>query len=341
MALSSPLPTTMRAMRIAGFGDPHEVFQPVELPVPAPGAGEVLIRVVATSVNPADTKIRRHGGALAPVSGVLGMDVAGIVAAIGEGVRDYRVGDRVFGCAGGLGALQGALAEFMTADVRLIAPAPKALPLREAAALPLVSITAYEGLLDRARLQQDDHVLVAAAVGGVGHVAVQLAARHGAHVTAVVSSTERAALARRLGAQDVSLRGEETLEQASARVTGGRGFDLVFDASGLDNFAAAFAAVRPQGQVVTLVTRHTVDLAPMHVKGLSLHAVFMLVPMIHGIGRERHGEILREIARAVDAGELHPVVDAHRYRLQDVAAAHARLEAGQAHGKLVIEVADE
>jgi len=331
----------MRAMRLRGFGDPDLAFEAAELPLPTPQAGEVLIRVVATSVNPADTKIRRNGGALAPASGVLGMDVAGVVAAVGPGVQEFRVGDRVFGCAGGLGALQGALAEYMCADVRLIAAAPRTLPLREAAALPLVSITAFEGLLDRCRIAQGDRVLVTAAVGGVGHIAVQLAARQGAHVTAVVSSEERAALARRLGAHDVSLRGQETLEQASARITGGRGFDIVFEASGLDNFAAAFAAVRPQGQVVTLVTRHTVDLAPMHAKGLTLHAVFMLVPMIHGVGRERHGEILREIARAVDAGTLHPVIDSRRYGLREVAEAHAQLESGQAHGKLVIDVADE
>lgn len=335
------LPASMHAMRVRRFGEAADAFVPAELPVPAPRAGEVLIRVVASSVNPADVKLRRHGGALVPRSGVLGMDVAGVVVALGEGVSEYRIGDRVFGCAGGLGELQGALAEYMVADARLIAPAPRNIPLREAAALPLVSITAFEGLFDRARLQPDERVLVLGAVGGVGHLATQLAAQAGAQVTAQVSSADKAALARELGAGDIVLRGEETLEQATQRITGGRGFDLVFDASGLDNFAAAFAAARPQGQVITLVTRHTVDLSPMHAKGLSLHAVFMLVPMIHGLGRERHGQILREIAARVEAGTLRPLVDPQRFALADIAVAHARVEAGQAPGKLVIDIAEE
>lgn len=341
MSVTAPLPARMRAMRLRRFGEAADAFEPTTLPVPVPGPGEVLIRVVATSVNPADVKIRRHGGPLAPASGVLGMDVAGEVVAVGAGVTGFERGDRVFGCAGGVGALQGALAEFLCADARLIAPAPRTLSLREAAALPLVAITAFEGLFDRARVAAGDQVLVTAAVGGVGHVAVQLAAAAGAHVTAVVSTLERAALARSLGAREVTLRGEETLEQARARVTDDRGFDVVFDASGQDQFAAAFAAARPQGAVVTLVTRQTVDLSPMHAKGLSMHAVFMLVPMIHGIGRERHGGILHTVSRAVDEGALRPLVDPHRYRLDDIAAAHARLEAGGVQGKLVVDVSEE
>lgn len=337
MAMS--LPATMRAMRITGFGDPDAVFAPAELPVPRPRRGEVLVRVAATSVNPADVKIRRNGGALAPASGVLGMDVAGTVVALGEGVEGYRVGDRVFGCAGGLGELQGALAEYMTADVRLLAPAPASIPLREAAALPLVSITAYEGLFDRARVKAGDRVLVLGAAGGVGHVVTQLAAQAGARVAAQVSSTDKAALAREFGADEIVMRHEETLEAAARRLTGGIGFDVVFDATGLDNFQQAFAAARPQGQVVSLVTRMTVDLSLVHARALSLHAVFMLVPMIHGLGRERHAQILRDIAARVDAGELRPLVDPRRYALADVAQAHARSEAGEAYGKLVIDVA--
>lgn len=335
------LPANMRAMRVTRFGEAADAFAPAELPVPAPRAGEVLIRVVASSVNPADVKMRRHGGALVPKSGVFGMDVAGVVVAFGEGVSEYRIGDRVFGCAGGLGELQGALAEYMAADVRLIAPAPRNIPLREAAALPLVSITAFEGLFDRARLQPGERVLVLGAVGGVGHLVTQLAAQAGAQVTAQVSSADKAALARDFGASEIVLRGEETLEAAVQRITGGAGFDVVFDTTGLDNFTQVFASTRPQGQAITLVTRFTVDLTPMFLRALSLHAVFMLVPMIHGVGRERHTQILREIAARVEAGTLRPLVDPQRFALADIAAAHARVEAGQALGKLVIDIADE
>lgn len=331
------LPATMRAMVIRRFGEP-DVFEAATLAVPGPQRGEVLVRVAATSVNPADVKIRRHGGPMAPVSGVLGMDVAGTVVALGEGVSDYRIGDRVFGCAGGLATLQGALAGVMRADVRLIAPAPSRVSLREAAALPLVAITAYEGLFDRAHLAPGEHALVLGAVGGVGHVVTQLAARHGARVAAVVSNEDKAALARGLGAADIVFRDAEPLEAAARRLTGGRGFDLVFDASGHDNFAAAFAATRPQGRVVSLVTRHVVDLAPMHARALSLHAVMMLAPMIHDLGRERHAAILREISAAVDDGALRPLVDPARFALADVARAHAHLESGQAIGKVLVDV---
>lgn len=134
--------TTMRAMLLPAFGGP-ELFQAGVLPRPHPGPGEVLVRVVATSVNPADYKIRSHGGPLAPaLPAVLGMDVAGTVVDVGTGVSGFAAGMRVFGCAGGVRGLPGALAEYMVADARLLAAAPEALRLREAAALPLVAITA-------------------------------------------------------------------------------------------------------------------------------------------------------------------------------------------------------
>lgn len=322
-------------MRVRGFGG-TDVFEQVELARPSPRTGEVLIRVTATSVNPADLKICRHGGALAPVSGVLGMDVAGTVVATGAGVEDWKPGDAVFGCAGGLGQLQGALAEYLCADARLIARAPTRIPLREAAALPLVAITAYEALFDRARIQAGQRLLLLGALGGVGHVALQLAVEQGVQVTAVVSSPQWAQLARELGAAEVLVRGDVPLAQAAT--LDGPGYDLVFDASGEDHFADCFALVRPQGQVISLVTRQQVDLSPMHAKGLSLHAVFMLVPMIHDLGRARHGQILDEISRRIDAGKLRILIDPQAHPMADIGRAHARLEAGQVLGKLLVDV---
>src|SRR5690606_34134717 len=162
--------------------------------------GQVLIRVRAVSVNPADTKIRAHGGALGPkLPAILGMDVAGDVVAVGSDVKGFAAGDRVYGCVGGLGELQGTLAEFVAADARLLAHLPRNLSFREAAALPLVSITAWEGWIDKAGLKPQEHVLVFGATGGVGHVAVQMAKAHGARVTAIVSSERKAELARSLG----------------------------------------------------------------------------------------------------------------------------------------------
>lgn len=328
----------MRAQVIRSFGGP-EVVESAELPKPDAGPGQVLVRIVASSVNPVDTKIRRKGGAYSgPLPMVLGADATGVIEALGAGVTGFAVGDAVYGSVGGVRGLQGTLAEFVAADARLLAHAPRSLPLADAAALPLVALTAWEGLVEEARVQRGESVLVLGGTGGVGHVAVQLALELGAVVTAAVSSDDKAQLARELGATHVVDYRAERVEDYVARITNGRGFDVVFDATGGSDPSAAFAAARVRGRVVTIVTAFTADLTPMHMKGLSLHAVFMLIPMLHDTGREAHGAILREVARLVDAGRLKPVIDS-RFPLARAAEAHARLESGKAVGKIVVDVA--
>lgn len=175
----------MKAMILNEYGS-QATFQAADVPQPTPKAGHVLVRVAASSVNTVDTMIRQMGKDL-PLSpdlpAVLGMDFAGTVEAVGEGVTQFAVGDEVYGCAGGLADLQGSLAEFMLADARLIAHKPKTLSMREAAALPLVGITACEGLI-RTGIKAGQKVLVHGGTGGVGHVAVQLAKHLGAEVFA-------------------------------------------------------------------------------------------------------------------------------------------------------------
>ncbi len=331
----------MKAQIIRRFGGP-EVFEPAELPDPRPGPGEVLVRIAATSVNPVDCKIRQNGPPTAPdFPAVLGCDVAGTVVALGEGVEGFREGDAVYGCAGGVKGMPGAYAEMIATDARLLAPKPAGLSLREAAALPLVTITAWEALYDRARLEAGQSVLIHGGAGGVGHVAVQLAKARGARVFATVSTPEKAEIARRFGADEtIDYRAEQPAAY-SARLTGGRGFDVVFDATGGDLFAASFEAAAVNGQVVTIVAQYTVDLTPMHAKGLSLHAVFMLIPMLHNRDRAHHGEIMRRAAALADEGRLKPLIDAQRFTLEQIGAAQTRLESGQAVGKVVVEVAGE
>lgn len=325
----------MRAQIIRRFGEP-EVFEPAELPDPTPGPGQVLVRIAAASVNPVDWKIRRNGPPIAPeLPAVLGCDLAGTVVALGPDVTGFAPGDAVFGCAGGVRGMGGTYAELIAADARLIARAPSSIPLREAAALPLVAITAWEGL-ERAGVGAGTRVLVHGGAGGVGHVAVQLARARGAEVCATVSPA-KAALVRALGAEPIDYRAE-TVADYVRRLTGGRGFDVVFDATGGKDIATSFEAARLNGQVVTIVAQYTADLTPMHVKGLSLDAVFMLIPMLHDTGREAHGRILREVAALVDQGRLRPLIDPERFTLDRIAAAHAKLEAGRALGKLVINI---
>jgi NADPH2:quinone reductase len=316
------------------------VLQLAERSDPTPGPGEVVVRVMATSVNPVDTKIRGTGRGVAPaLPAVLGADVAGTVAAVGAGVETFRPGDEVYGCAGGVTGMNGALAEYLLTDPALLAPRPPQLSWREAAALPLVTITAWEGLFDRARVAAGQSVLVFAGTGGVGHIAVQLAKAAGARVVATASSADKAELARSLGADAVvDHRRSEPADWVAAH-TGGKSFETVFDTVGNENLDRAFAAAGLNGQVVSIVTQKAVDLIPMHAKGLSLHVVFMLIQMLHGIGRAQHGAILREAASLVATGKLRPLVDPARFALEQAADAHRHLESGAAVGKVVIEVA--
>ena len=330
----------MRALLLDRFGDPSN-FRQAELPRPEPIPGHALVRIQACSVNPADYKIRQAGPPIAPeLPAVLGMDFAGTIEALGDGVEGFRPGDEVYGCAGGVrGVPGGALAEYMLADVRLIARKPAALSMREAAALPLVSITAWEALHDRAGLAPGQSVLIHGGAGGVGHVAIQLAKARGAAVFATVSSDAKAEVARRLGADSTIDYRTEPVEDYVARLTEGKGFDVVFDATGGDDLATSFAAARLNGQVVTIVSQYSADLSPMHAKGLTLHVVFMLIPMLHDVGRAHHGQILGQVAALAEAGDLRPLLDPRRFSLAEAPEAHRHLEGGQARGKVVIDVA--
>ncbi len=329
----------MKAQILRAFGGP-ERFEPATLPDPAPGPGEVLVRVQAASVNPVDYKIRQNGPAFAPeLPAVLGCDMAGEVLALGDGVTGFHPGDAVYGCVGGVHGLPGTYAEQVVADARLLAHRPAALTAREAAALPLVTITAWEALCDRARVHEGQTVLVHGGAGGVGHVAIQIARGAGARVFATVSSPEKAQIARRLGAEATIDYRQERVDEYTARLTDGRGFDIVFDATGGSDIATSFGAACLNGQVLAIVSRYTADLTPMHTKGLSLHVILMLIPLLHNVGRARHGEILAEAASWVDAGRICPLLDPQRFALAELASAHRHAESGRAVGKVVVDIA--
>lgn len=328
----------MKAMILEQYGE-HAEFQPAELPRPAVKTGHVLVRVAATSVNTVDTMIRRLGKDL-PLSpdlpAVLGMDFAGTVEAVGDDVTDFAPGDDVYGCAGGLADMQGALAEYMLADARLIARKPASLSMREAAALPLVGITAFEGL-QRAGTRAGQKVLVHGGAGGVGHVAVQLARHFGAQVFATCLGGRQGEVIAGYGATAIDYRKEPVADYV-ARHTGGTGFDVVFDSVGGANLTNSFEAAALNAQIATTVSMVELDLTPAHFKGLSLHVVFMLIPMLYDHQRERHGAILASLAEIADAGALKPLLDDTRFGLDEIGQAHERLTSEQAIGKVVVEV---
>lgn len=329
----------MKAMIINEFGG-SDVFKVAEIAKPEVATGHVIVKVMATSVNTVDTMIRQMGEDLAPLSpalpGILGMDFAGVVESIGEGVTDFAVGDEVYGCAGGLADLQGTLAEYMLADAKLIAHKPKSITMREAAAIPLVGITAYEGLM-RAGLGEGQKVLVHGGAGGVGHIALQLAKYFGGDVFATGGGDKQSALIEQLGATAINYK-TETVADYVATHTQGAGFDLVYDSIGGANLLNSFDAAALNGHVSTTVSMAEIDLTTAHFKGLSLHVVFMLIPMLYDHKREAHGEILTKLAEIVDAGKLTPILDEQHFNLEDVGQAHERLASGQAMGKVVVSV---
>lgn len=329
----------MKAMIIKEFGN-SDVFERADMPTPTVEAGHVLVKVAATSINTVDMMIREMGADLAPLSpalpGVLGMDFAGTVTAVGEGVTQFSEGDEVYGCAGGLADLQGALAEYMAVDVRLIAHKAKNLSMREAAAIPLVGITAFEGL-KRAQVSKDQKVLVHGGSGGVGHIAVQLAKHFGAEVYATGGGDEQIDLIETLGAKGINYK-TETVSDYVNKHTDDKGFDVVFDSVGGDNMANSFEAAALNGQVASTVAMVNLDLTTAHFKGLSLHVVFMLIPMLHNHNRAVHGEILQQLTNIAEAGDLRPIIDQQSFSLEEVGKAHDRLASGQARGKVVVDV---
>src|ERR1700736_2310579 len=181
-------------MRAAVLDAPGAPFRLTEIERPVPGAGKVLVRIKASGVNPLDLKIQAGQAAHArqTLPAVLGIDLAGILEAVGPGVTGFRRGDEVFGMTGSVGGLQGSLAQYAAVDADLLAPKPASLSMREAAALPLIVITAWEGLVDRAAVQAGQKVLVHGGAGGVGHVAIQIARAYGADVFATGSAESRA-----------------------------------------------------------------------------------------------------------------------------------------------------
>ncbi|TQV89420.1 zinc-dependent alcohol dehydrogenase family protein [Aliikangiella coralliicola] len=328
----------MKAMIVKQFGGP-EVFEAAELPKPTIKSGHLLVRVAATSVNTVDTMIRQMGEELpiAPaLPAVLGMDFAGVVEEVGEGVTGYAVGDEVYGCAGGLADLPGTLAECIVADAQLVARKPKNLSMREAAALPLVGITAYEGLM-RAGIVQGQKVLVHGGSGGVGHVALQIARYLGAEVYATGGGDKQLSLISELGAKAINYK-TETVTDYVAKHTDGAGFDIVFDSVGGANMINSFEAAALNGQIVSTVSLVELDLSLAHFKGLSLHVVFMLIPMLHNQKRQEHAQILSQLTEIVEAGGLRPVLDEKHFSLAEVGQAHNRLTSGEGMGKVVVEV---
>ncbi|QNT90365.1 NADP-dependent oxidoreductase [Streptomyces griseofuscus] len=306
----------MRAVVVEQWGGAESLVER-EMPRPEPGLGEVLVRVHAAGVNPVDWKTRASGaliewGAVPAV----GWDVSGTIEAVGPGVGMFRPGDEVFGMPS-FPRQAGAYAEYVVAPARHLAPKPAALTHVEAAALPLAALTAWQALVDTAGLRPGERVLVHAAAGGVGHLAVQIAKARGAYVIGTAGAAKHD-LVRRLGADEVidyrAVRFEDVVSDV----------DVVLDGLGAETAERSLKVLRPGGRLITLPGPDDVPTARDGVR-----AVWMLVEPDH-LG-------LREITALVERGALRPVIDTV-VPLAEAAKAHEIGERGRTAGKIVLSV---
>ncbi|MFI6576435.1 NADP-dependent oxidoreductase [Nocardiopsis sp. NPDC050513] len=307
----------MRIVRQRELGGP-EVLEIARVPVPEPGGTRIQVRVHAAGLNPADWKVRQHGYWLTPPF-AHGWDVSGVVTAVSPGVNRFAVGDEVYGMPN-FPDTPGTHADYVTAPSRHFARKPASLDHVEAAALPLAALTAWQALVDTAGVAQGQRVLVHAAAGGVGHLAVQIAKARGAHVIGTASAAKHDML-RGLGADELV---DYTSVDFAETV---RGVDAVVDAVGGDYLERSLRTLRPGGVYVGLPNPLELDRIAEAAAAVGVRGTTVNVEPDHAA--------LEEIAALADAGRLRPVVS-QTFPLEDVAKAHEHGETGRTTGKVVL-----
>lgn len=318
-----------------------EVLQLRDIPKPALSTPHhLLVKLAAAGVNPVDTKLRAKPAYFPDkLPAILGCDGAGIVEAVGNAVSRFKAGDQVFFCNGGLGDEPGNYAEYTSLHEDYCAAKPASLGLQDAAALPLVFITSWEALVERAHLQAGQMVLIHAGAGGVGHVAVQLARHLGARIAVTVGDDKKAEVARSVGAEKIINYKTQDFVQETLNWTKGHGADVVFDTVGGETFLRSLNAARIGGKVVSLLSTplSLADTQLARLRNLSLCYELMLTPQAMGLTDERirQRKILEQGAALVDTGKL-AVHVSHRLPLEQAAEAHRMVEAGGMIGKIVL-----
>ncbi|MGW2238893.1 NADP-dependent oxidoreductase [Streptomyces sp. NPDC001759] len=310
---------TMRAISQDVLGGP-EVLREVELPRPEPRTNEVLVRVRAAGVNPTDWKHRATGGFLGEPPFVLGWDVSGVVEAVGIGVARFKPGDEVFGMLS-YPFGHGSHAEYVTGPARWFAHKPASIDHTQAGALPLVSLTAWQALVEYADVRPGQRVLVHAAAGGVGHVAVQIAKARGAYVIGTASAGKHDFL-RGIGVDEAVDYRETDFVEAVKDV------DVVLDTIGGDTSTRSLRVLRPGGIVVSILPVGSDDFHE-EAQRLGVQSLRMLVDASHSG--------MTAIAELVEAGKLRPTI-AGTFPLAEAAEAHRLGDTGRTTGKLVLTV---
>lgn len=329
------------AMTAAGTTD---VLELLDLPQPQiTEPQQILVKLHAAGVNPIDTKVRSRGSFYPdPLPAVLGCDGAGVVEAVGEKVENVQIGDAVYFCDGGLGkAGTGNYAEYVVVDSRFVAKKPRNLSFAEAAAAPLVLITAWEALGDRARLAAGQTVLIHAGAGGVGHVAIQLAKLWGAMVFTTVSTPDKARLAKQLGADETILYKDVDFVETVLHLTAGQGVDIAFDTVGDRLFWETIPAIKTYGDLVTILEPDFTlgNLKEARLKNLRISMELMLTPMLTGqaAGQIYHADILSKCRDWFEEDKLKLHLE-QTFPLKDAKLAHQAIETGSTTGKIALTI---
>lgn len=304
---------------------------------------QIKVQLYAAGINPIDTKVRSRGVFFEnALPAVIGCDGAGIVVEVGDDVTQYKAGDKVWFCHGGLGREQGNYAEFKVMEAAEACAMPRNLDFVHAAAGPLVLLTAWEALFERAQLTADQTVLIHAGAGGVGHVAIQLARQRGIRVATTVGSQEKAEFVRQLGAERVINYRQENFVDAVNEWTDGHGVDAVFDTVGSQVFRDSIPAVAHYGALITLLDPGLdVDWKEARTRNLRIGFELMLTPMIRALPRARAHQldILNACRRMIENGQLHLHVS-QVLPLEQAAQAHQLIEQGSTQGKIVLKIVE-
>ena len=308
-------PRTMKAIVVHEFGG-TEVLKYEDVPIPEPGEGQMLVRVHAAGVNPVDTAIRRGAFGRPQLPYTPGFDVSGVVEAVGQGVTKFKTGDEIFACQSL--ARAGTYAQYTLVREDEAAHKPEKLSHAEAAGVPLVALTAWQALFDKGKLEKDQTVLIHAAAGGVGTMAVQLAKWKGARVIATASEANHDFL-RELGADEViDYRTENFWEKV-------RDVDVVLDAIGGDTQEQSWQVLKRGGRLVSILQPPDQEKAREH----GVTAVVFLM--------ERNAQQLEEIGKLLEEGKL-KAITTQVFPLAEAARAHEQSETKHTRGKIVLEV---
>ena len=322
--------------------DIPNAFLDVELPKPSATGRDLLVAVKAVSINPVDTKVRAPKDQVEKTPRVLGWDASGIVEAVGPEVTFFKPGDEVY-YAGDI-TRSGSNAEFQLVDERIVGFKPKRLSFAKAAALPLTTITAYEAFFDRLGIDRDGAdkgqlLLIIGAGGGVGSIGIQLAKAAGLVVIATASRPETEKWVKALGADHVVNHREPMAEQV--RALGFQYVDHIAIFNDMRHWETAVELIRPQGGIVTIdATDLPMPMAGMKMKAASLHWEFMFARAMHQTPDmiEQH-KLLSYVANEIDAGRIRTTLSEvlTPINAQNIRAAHALIEIGQAKGKIVVQ----